>query len=249
VTGKVAGPADPDAYAALEEQRDFLLASLDDLERERAAGDIDEADYEALKDDYTARAAAVLRALDEGGARFASSRRSGSWRSAAVVLVAVLALGTGAGLLVARSSGSRTEAPTEDANADRQQLAECLDQLVEQEVLPALQCYDEILERAPENVEALTYRGWSLIISSPELAADGLEYVDRALALNPDYTPARVFRAFALQSQGRPEEALAELDQADRSQIPPAFLGLMDSLRSELERAVDGAPAPTTTED
>ena len=40
-----AGPADPDAYAALEEQRDFLLRSLDDLERERAAGDIDEDDY------------------------------------------------------------------------------------------------------------------------------------------------------------------------------------------------------------
>ena len=37
---RAAGPADPDAYAALEEQRDFLLGSLDDLERERAAGDI-----------------------------------------------------------------------------------------------------------------------------------------------------------------------------------------------------------------
>ena len=74
---RAAGPADPDAYAALEEQRDFLLGSLDDLERERAAGDIDEADYEALRDDYTARAAAVLRALDDGGARFAVGPTAG----------------------------------------------------------------------------------------------------------------------------------------------------------------------------
>jgi hypothetical protein len=33
--------------APLEEQRDFLLRSLDDLEREHDAGDIDETDYEA----------------------------------------------------------------------------------------------------------------------------------------------------------------------------------------------------------
>ncbi len=48
----------------LEEERDFLLKSLEDLEAERAAGDISEADYVSLRDDYTARAAEVLRALD-----------------------------------------------------------------------------------------------------------------------------------------------------------------------------------------
>jgi tetratricopeptide (TPR) repeat protein len=245
---KVAGPADPDAYAALEEQRDFLLSSLDDLEQERAAGDIDEADYDALKDDYTARAAAVLRALDEGGARFARARRTGSWRSAAVILVAVLALGIGAGLLVARSSGTRTEAPTDDALADRQQLAECLDLLIARDVLEALECYDEVLERAPDNVEALTYRGWSLITTaSPELVERGMTSVDQALELNPGYSPARIFRAIGLQSQGQPEEALAELDRADESQIPAAFVPLIESLRQELEATLGGSPAPTTT--
>ena len=39
-------PLDPDELAALEEQRDFLLRSLDDLEREHDAGDIDEHDYQ-----------------------------------------------------------------------------------------------------------------------------------------------------------------------------------------------------------
>ena len=50
--------------AALEDQRAFLLSSLADLDAEWDAGDIAEDDYLALKDDYTARAAAVLRALD-----------------------------------------------------------------------------------------------------------------------------------------------------------------------------------------
>lgn len=48
----------------LNEQRDFLLCSLEDLEAERDAGDLDDADYQALRDSYTARAAAVLRAIE-----------------------------------------------------------------------------------------------------------------------------------------------------------------------------------------
>jgi tetratricopeptide (TPR) repeat protein len=47
----------------LEEERDFLLKSLQDLEDEHRAGDVSDADYERLHDRYTARAAVVLRAL------------------------------------------------------------------------------------------------------------------------------------------------------------------------------------------
>jgi uncharacterized protein (TIGR02996 family) len=57
---------DPDALASLESERDFLLRSIADLETERAAGNLDDERYQALKDDYTARAAAVLRSIDEG---------------------------------------------------------------------------------------------------------------------------------------------------------------------------------------
>ena len=39
----------------MDEQLDFLLRSLEDLEREHAVGDLDEHDYAALRDDYTAR--------------------------------------------------------------------------------------------------------------------------------------------------------------------------------------------------
>lgn len=48
---------------ALLDERAFLLRSLRDLEEERDAGDLDPVDYEALRSRYTARAAAVLRAL------------------------------------------------------------------------------------------------------------------------------------------------------------------------------------------
>jgi hypothetical protein len=52
----------------LEDERDFLLCSLRDLDLERDAGDLSEADYRALRDRYTERAAAVLRALATFGA-------------------------------------------------------------------------------------------------------------------------------------------------------------------------------------
>lgn len=50
---------------ALEAERDFLLRSLDDLDDERAAGNVDDGTYQTLRDDYTARAAAAIRSLDE----------------------------------------------------------------------------------------------------------------------------------------------------------------------------------------
>jgi tetratricopeptide (TPR) repeat protein len=53
--------ADPDV---LVEERDFSLRSLLDLEAEHEAGDIDEGDYQTLKEAYTARAAAALHALE-----------------------------------------------------------------------------------------------------------------------------------------------------------------------------------------
>ena len=49
--------------SVLEEEREFFLRSLRDLEVERAAGDIDEVDYQSLRDDYTIRAAEVVRQL------------------------------------------------------------------------------------------------------------------------------------------------------------------------------------------
>ena len=59
------GDALPGPAKALEEERDFLLKSLADLDAELAAGDIDEADHRALTDDQHGLTAEVLRAIEE----------------------------------------------------------------------------------------------------------------------------------------------------------------------------------------
>jgi hypothetical protein len=58
--------AEPQPRVALEEERDFCLRSLQDLEAEHSAGDLDDADYRTLRESYVARAAAALRQLDPG---------------------------------------------------------------------------------------------------------------------------------------------------------------------------------------
>jgi hypothetical protein len=58
----------------LEEERDHLLESIEDLDRERQQGELDEADYDKLRSDYTARAATVLRAIEQASAEKGDGR-------------------------------------------------------------------------------------------------------------------------------------------------------------------------------
>ncbi len=237
---------DPDVLAGLEEQRDFLLRSLDDLEAERAAGDLDEADHTALADDYTARAAAVLRQIEDRRAAVAATRtpkrRSRTLvLSAAVALVAVLA-----GVAVAQAAGRRDagdnitggirEAESPE-RAVRAELIECGGTLGEQEVLAAVECYDAVLQEDPENPEALAYRGWALVPTGDDrLVATGLDYLQQAVDADATYPDARVFRAITFSRQGRVDDALAELDVVYANDPPPAVTDLADPLREQLER-------------
>ncbi len=50
----------------LEAERDFLLRSLEDLDSELVAGNIDPDTYRVLHDDYTARASAVIQSIADG---------------------------------------------------------------------------------------------------------------------------------------------------------------------------------------
>ena len=112
----------------LEQERDFLLQSLDDLEAEHDSGGIDDESYQQLHDDYTARAAATIRALRDGvDARPDPVRRAAPRRRLALIsIVVVFALVAGfalAGALGARLPGQtasgNTQSSGEEAAAKR----------------------------------------------------------------------------------------------------------------------------------
>ena len=217
------GRVDPDALADLEEERDFLLRSLDDLERERAAGDIDEADYEALRDDYTARAAGVLRAIEQGRTRLPVRRQADPRRLVGVVLAVALLAG-GAGALVAAMSGTRRPGDTitggvGDTVEDR--LAEAVQLANEGRLSDALRIYDEVVADDPREVRALMDRGLLLLQAGSAAGSDTLltrgTDVDRA---GPDGRP-REPRGPLLPGAGRQPPG----GPADSGGVPPGGAG------------------------
>ncbi len=205
------GRLDPDALAALEEERDFLLRSIDDLERERDAGDLDEVDYQTLRDDYTARAAEVLHAIDEGRAAFDAERPPTSTTTRLVVIGAVVLFAVVAGALVMRTAGRRGSGGLTglDVAAASQQVGKCQGFDQEGAADDALACYSEILDSLPSNVPALVGRGW-LQVRSFDVEA-GLDDLDAAIQLQPEATGPYVFRASARSRTGDAPGALADL--------------------------------------
>ncbi|HKY66812.1 MAG TPA: hypothetical protein VJM49_10600, partial [Acidimicrobiales bacterium] len=249
--GRAASPRlDPDRLAALVDERDFLLRSLDDLEREHDAGDVDDHDYETLKDDYTARAARTIRAIESHHARVAAARRPRSWRRLVLTVAGVACFAVLAGVLVAQASGRRDsgEALTGDIRqSTRTQLAEAVQLASGGDYAGAIEIYDEVLADDPGNVEALTYKGWFQFLQGDSA---GIDTLIAAAEADPSYPATHAFLAVILDRAGRPEMALAELDRLEALDPPDDILQFVAGLRERLEAEVAGGAtgdSPPTT--
>jgi hypothetical protein len=242
---------DPDRLAELEDERSFLLRSLDDLDREHEAGDIDDADYTTLRDGYTARAATVLRAIESQQAALPPKRprhwkRIGVW-GAGLVVVAVLA-----GVLVAWASGDRL--PGDSSSGDiaesvTSKLAEAR-ALQASDLKGAIQRYDEVLKVEPDNPEALTYRGWLVTLvgsqaNATDLLQSGEQALQRAMQVAPTYADPFCFEAIVRFRVGNdPAGASSAVNQCLALNPPQQVLGLVQGLKAEIDAALAGS---TTT--
>lgn len=191
----------------LEGERDFLLKSLDDLEAERAVGGIDDESYRALHDDYTARAAATIRALRDGvDARPATAPKS--WRRRILVVGGIIAFAVLAGVTLAYALGARLPGQTASGNtsgsggrkpsveerrarleaavaanpkdvANRLLLARFLE--ADNDLSGALEQYDAVIATDPNNAEAYAQSGRLLYLTAGKApAADAAPLVTRA---------------------------------------------------------------------
>jgi tetratricopeptide (TPR) repeat protein len=225
------------------DQQEFLLRSLEDLEREHDAGDIDDDDYRAIKDDYTARAAAALRAERAAAVASPQPRRRGL-----VALVAVVVFAAVAGLLVAQASGRRN--PGDTATGDiNQSVTEKLNEArrcsIDGDADCAIGLYDEVLEDQPGNAEALTYKGWTQYTLEGDAEA-GLATLIEAATENPEYPDVHVFLAVVFFRSGLVQQADNELDRLDDLDPPPDLLRLTEGLRAEIDAALESASTTTT---
>ena len=233
---------DLDALADMEEQRRFLLQSIRDLDREHAAGDLEDDDYRTLKDDYTARAAAVLHALDEQRSGVDTARQPRRHpKTTALVVAGVAAVAIVAGVLVASSSGERVPGqPTSAAvagspAASDKDLAQASRLFNQNKWADALGIYAKVLKRDPRNVEALSYGSWALAqLGQVEPAQRSL---DKALAANPDYPPAHLFKGLLLlDARNDAKAAIPEL-QVFLAANPPPPPAMVQMVQGRLREA------------
>ncbi len=231
----------------LEEERDFLLASLRDLEGEREAGELSDRDYQALHDDYTARAAVVLRALERSKDRPVARRDrpqpARTRRSLGITIVVIVAIAGLAGGAVAAFSGQREAgAPMTgslpDTPSGRMQQALQLES--RGQAAEALKIYDELLRADPRNVQALAYRGW--LLKRAGLPDRAMESLDRAVAIDPKFPDAHFFRGMVLyQDRKDPAAAVVEFRLFMSNNPPQEMVPLVEDV---LRRAMADAGQP-----
>ena len=243
----------PDRLAELEEERRFLLRSIADLDREHAAGDVDEVDYHTLHDGYIARTATVLRAIDEGTAQLPArgTRRPGRTAAWVVGTVAVAAL---SGWLVALSSGQRAPGQVITGGIPGDEVSTKLAEarvLLGADPAAAATKYTEVLDLDAGNAEALTYSGWLVAIQGfqqgvPDLVEIGAATLRKAIDSDPTYADPHCLLAVSLGRFTQPpvvDEARAQA-QACLDNNPPAdMVGLVEQFLSGL----DAATTTTTT--
>ncbi len=230
----------------LEEERDFLLASLRDLEREREAGELSDRDYQALHDDYTARAAAVLRALERGRDRPGRRDRPQpvrTRRSLGITMVVIVAIAGLAGGAVAAFSGQRQAgAPMTGSLPDTPsgRMREALQLESEGQAAEALKIYDELIRADPRNVQALAYRGW--LLKRAGLPDKAMESLDRAVTIDPRFPDAHFFRGMVLyQDRKDPAAAVTEFRLFLSNNPPQEMVPLVEDV---LRRAMADAGQP-----
>jgi tetratricopeptide (TPR) repeat protein len=195
----------------LEDQRDFLVRSLDDLRAERAAGDIDQADFDALVARDEERLSAVraqLAELDRAEAQAPPApappaprrRRRRRWLAA----VAAVALAAGATLLAVELANPRV--PGEPATgstpgtvaAELDEAATLVDEGTPAALTQALALYRSVLRAQPDQPQALAETGyleWEAGFSAADRAQEdqGKALVERSIRVQHDDFAAHLF--------------------------------------------------------
>ena len=229
------------------EDRDFLFSSLEDLEREYAAGDMDTADYEALKSSYVKRLADVLRSADVGDepAENADVVPARNGKKLVLTVAVVLCVAVGLGVLVARQSGQRLPGQTLSGgtpNSTAGLLAQAR-QLNFSDPIAAIKIYSEVLKTRPDEVEALTYRSWLLALTAREASEDirtaavraALMGLSKATLIDPEYPDAHCFLGIvSYRFAGDTATAKTELKKCQEANPPTEVQTFVDSIVAEV---------------
>ena len=231
----------------LRHEQQFLLRSLRDLDNERAAGDIDDADYAALRDGYIARTAAITRELN--GIESVTPAVQRGWVRRVLVIVCVIAVAAGAGIWVARQSGQRLPGQSVSGAIEQSSsgLLATARQLNFSDPGKAIELYTQVLKLEPDNPEALTYRSWILALTAraatgsvKQLAlVSAVNDLLRAQKLDNQYPDAHCFLGIVyFRFLNSASLAKPQLDTCRAMNPPKEVQSFVDSIVAEVDKAL-----------
>lgn len=232
----------------LREELDFLLGSLRDLEAERDAGDIDEIDYQTLREGYVARAAALSRQIEGSQQR---RIRAGSAMSRRIVAaIIVVAIGIAGGVLLARNAGQRLPGETFTGGIEQSSanLLATARQLNFSDPVTSIELYSEVLKLNPDQPEALTYRSWLLALTSRDAETTvkqlalttAVTDLIRAQRVDPSYPDSYCFLGI-VYFRFLEQAALAkqQLDVCASMNPPASVSSFVEAIVDEVDAAVE----------
>lgn len=194
---------DLDRIAAAQDELEFALCSLDDLESEDQQGNIGPQQFERLHAEYVVRAAeAARRYRHETSLRPRFIPQRARTRAAIAVVLLVATGGTVAALMDGshdRAAGQTITGDTATATtatrvAQMRQSAEAAP--TSGDLTTALKDYLAVLDLDAHDVESLTYAGWISYLGG---AADqALALLNAAVKADPGYPDAHAFRGIVL---------------------------------------------------
>jgi tetratricopeptide (TPR) repeat protein len=230
-------------------EQQFLLNSLRDLEKEREAGDIDNVDYQALRDGYISRTAAITREL-QGAEAVVVAEPSKIVRRLASIAV-VVAFAVGSGVWVARSAGQRLPGQSSSGGIveSTANLLSTARQINFSNPAKAIDLYSQVLKVEPDNPEALTYRSWLLALGSREVegavkqlaVTTAVTDLLRAQQLDPDYPDPRCFLGIVyFRLLGDALLASPQINRCNAMNPPVVVQSFVDSIAEEINKELDG---------
>jgi hypothetical protein len=244
-------------FGSLEEEREFLLNSLRDLEREHEAGDVEDDDYITLRDGYISRAAALTREID--GTAVASTQEDlmpgKKWVKIVGASLVVIAIAIASGWWVADQSGQRLPGQSssggiEMSSSVRLSLARSLNF---SDPAQAIQLYTDVLKIEPDNVEALTYRSWLLTLSASGASDDirdaayatALQDLLRATEIDATYPDAQCFTGIVyFRILDNPERAEPYLTTCRSMNPPHEVMSYVAAIVDAVEEEVTSTTTP-----
>jgi tetratricopeptide (TPR) repeat protein len=237
---------DLDRLAEVEDELTFALRSLDDLEAERAGGQISGETYQKLHAAYTVRAADAARSRCQLARRkpAVAPRSRRTWVVVGAVLVVLLA-GAGVALRLgshARAPGATITGDSSSISTDVAQRQAGLDAKAEQRLVKgdlsgALRNYIAALKANPRDVEALSYAGWLSFLAGAQKQAVPL--LQAAVRTDSTYPDAHAFLGIVLlRTHQNPALARAQLREYLR--LVPS--GQMSGQVRRVLQVADGPP-------